>query len=40
MTNPWDTVRAAIDAEDTTAVVTLLTAYDDAQRREVVRELP
>ncbi|MCP2357689.1 hypothetical protein HD597_004709 [Nonomuraea thailandensis] len=40
MTNAWDAVRAAIDAEDTAAVAALLIGFDDAQRREVARELP
>ncbi|MEU6711295.1 DUF6493 family protein [Nonomuraea sp. NPDC046802] len=40
MTNAWDAVRAAIDAEDADAVATLLTGYDDGRRREVARELP
>ncbi|MEV1004068.1 hypothetical protein [Nonomuraea sp. NPDC050202] len=40
MTNAWDAVRAAIDAEDLAAVAALLTGFDDAQRREVARELP
>ncbi|WP_188189714.1 hypothetical protein [Nonomuraea sp. SYSU D8015] len=40
MTNAWDAVRAAIDAEDFSAVATLMIGYDDAQRREVARELP
>ncbi|MBF8189224.1 hypothetical protein ITP53_26530 [Nonomuraea sp. K274] len=40
MTNAWDAVGAAIDAEDFPAVATLMIGYDDAQRREVARELP
>ncbi|WP_336213927.1 DUF7824 domain-containing protein [Nonomuraea sp. LPB2021202275-12-8] len=40
MTNAWDHVRAAIDAEDAAAVATLVAGFDDAQRREVARELP
>lgn len=40
MTNAWDAVRRALDAEDTRAVATLLTGFDDVQRREVARELP
>jgi hypothetical protein len=38
MTNAWDAVRAAIDAEDVSAVATLMIGCDDAQRREVARE--
>ncbi|WP_431926075.1 hypothetical protein [Nonomuraea jabiensis] len=40
MTNAWDDVRAAIDAEDASAVAALMIGYSDAQRREVARELP
>ncbi|MGP4099033.1 hypothetical protein [Nonomuraea sp. KM90] len=40
MINAWDAVRAAIDAEDLAAIAALLTGLDDAQRREVARELP
>jgi hypothetical protein len=40
MINAWGAVRAAIDAEDATAVAALLTGYDEVQRREVARELP
>ncbi|SDK61024.1 DUF6493 family protein [Nonomuraea jiangxiensis] len=40
MTNAWEAVRAAIDAEDADAVVTLLTGFDEVRRREVARELP
>ncbi|MEV8637696.1 DUF6493 family protein [Streptosporangium sp. NPDC051023] len=36
----WDTVREAIDAEDACAVAALVTRFDDAERREVARELP
>ncbi|WP_263657514.1 hypothetical protein [Nonomuraea gerenzanensis] len=40
MINAWDAVRAAIHAEDLTAIATLLGGFDDAQRREVAQELP
>ncbi|MGW3353373.1 hypothetical protein ACWDA3_59670 [Nonomuraea rubra] len=40
MINAWEAVRAAIDAEDLAAIAALLTGFDDAQRREVARELP
>ncbi|MFC4061216.1 hypothetical protein ACFOWE_23190 [Planomonospora corallina] len=40
MTNAWDEVRAAIEAEDAAAVAVLVAGFDDARRREVARELP
>ncbi|WP_084964520.1 DUF6493 family protein [Thermoactinospora rubra] len=40
MTNAWDAVRTALDAEDAAAVAKLVTGLDDARRREVARELP
>ncbi|WP_067177979.1 hypothetical protein [Microtetraspora niveoalba] len=40
MTNAWDEVRAAIDAEDAAAVAALVAGFDEERRREVARELP
>ncbi|MFG1946667.1 DUF6493 family protein [Nonomuraea sp. NPDC048826] len=40
MTNAWEEVRAAIEAEDLPAVAKLVTGLDDEQRREVAAALP
>lgn len=40
MTNPWDAVRAAIDAGDAPAAAAVVAGLDDAGRRAVARELP
>ncbi|MBO4273409.1 DUF6493 family protein [Microbispora triticiradicis] len=40
MTNPWDAVRAGVDAGDASAVAAAVLDLGDDARREVARELP